>query len=110
LIPPGKPQINPVFFINVLAALSVIPTIIMLVGLVFQFAGLFGASFSLLQSPFWTGLGLTMAALMWREWENVIGYEPHAPYAQTYDGWSFFRGLLWLAVAIGSFILASRAS
>jgi hypothetical protein len=44
-----------------------------------------------------------MTASMWEEWENVIGFEPHAPYA---DGWSFFRGLLFLAVAIGCFSLA----
>jgi len=84
---------------------SVVPKIIMLVGLVLQFAGLFGAPFPLLRNPFWTGLGLMMAAFMWEEWENVIG--PHAPYARTYDGWSFFRGLLFLAVAIGCFTRAS---
>jgi hypothetical protein len=85
---------------------SVVPRIIMLVGLVLQVARLFGAPVPLLRNPFWTGLGLTMSASMWEEWENVIGYEPHAPYARTHDGWSFLSGLLFLAVAIGCFSLA----
>ena len=34
-----------------------------------------------------TGVGLGMTALVWKEWENVIGYEPHEPYARTHDGW-----------------------
>jgi hypothetical protein len=35
---------------------SVVPKIIMLVGLVLQVAGLFGAPVPLLRNPFWTGL------------------------------------------------------
>lgn len=94
-------------FINVPSQASeFVRRIIVLVGLVLQVAGLFGAPVPLLRNPFWTGLGLTMAASMWEEWENFIGYEPHAPYARTYDGWSFLSGLLSLAVAIGCFSLA----
>ena len=93
-------------FTNASQASQSFQKIIMLVALVFQFAGFIRAPVPLLRNPLWTGFGLTMAAWMWEEWENVIGYEPHAPYARTYDGWSFFRGLLFLAVAIGCFSLA----
>src|SRR6266446_2607301 len=91
-------------FIDILKGLSVVPKIIMFFGVVAVTAGFFSGAFSLLHNPkISSGVGLMLASLGWRDWEQVRWSNPNPPYEYHWDLGKLMKGLFYYALSTGMF-------
>jgi hypothetical protein len=81
-------------FIDILKGFTVIPKIIMFLGVVAVLSGFFSGAFSLLHNvKISGGVALMLAALAWREWENARWTHPSPPYSDHWDFGKLLSGV-----------------
>jgi hypothetical protein len=98
-------------FIDILKGLSVIPKIIMFLGIVAVLSGFFSGAFSLFHNiRISGGVALMLMALGWREWEHARWTNPGPPYEHHWDFGKVFSGLFWYALSAGMFYVAYRTA
>jgi hypothetical protein len=98
-------------FINILEGLTVVPKIIMFVGLLALIAGFFSGPFSVLSNvKIASGAALMSASLGWRDWENGRWSNPNPPYEGHWDFVRCIRGLIFFVAAAWLFHVAYQIS
>jgi len=91
-------------FNDILKGLSVVPRIIMFVGLLALTSGFFTGPFGLFRNPkIAAGVALMLASLSWRDWEMSRWHNPGPPYEGHWDFGHMFRALLFGAFAVWMF-------